>query len=115
MFLVPDGDELEIADAAATYLADTMPIDRLHRPDSADMDPAMRASLGEMGWFALALPEAVGGSGLTAIEHALFFREVGRQCGPIDVLAGPRESLLPFLERTKAGCSARRRLPWYCL
>lgn len=87
MFLVPDGDELEIADAAATYLADTMPIARLHRPDSADMDPAMRASLGEMGWFALALPEAVGGSGLTAIEHALFFREVGRQCGPIDVLA----------------------------
>ena len=87
MFLVPDGDELEIADAAATYLADTMPIARLHRPDSADMDPAMRASLGEMGWFALALPEAAGGSGLTAIEHALFFREVGRQCGPIDVLA----------------------------
>jgi len=87
MFLVPDGDELEIADAAATYLADAMPIDRLHRPDSADMDTAMRASLGEMGWFALALPEAAGGSGLTAIEHALFFREVGRQCGPIDVLA----------------------------
>ena len=87
MFLVPDGDELEIADAAATYLADTMPIDRLHRPDSTDMDAAMRASLGEMGWFALALPEVAGGSGLTAIEHALFFREVGRQCGPIDVLA----------------------------
>ena len=87
MFLVPDGDELEIADAAATYLADAMPIDRLHGPNSADMDAALRASLGEMGWFALALPEVAGGSGLTAIEHALFFREVGRQCGPIDVLA----------------------------
>ena len=87
MFLVPDGDELEIADAAATYLADAMPIDRLHAREAADMDGTMRASLGEMGWFALALPEAAGGSGLTAIEHALFFREVGRQCGPIDVLA----------------------------
>ena len=31
--------------------------------------------------------EDVGGSGLSAVEHALFFREVGRQCGPVDVLA----------------------------
>ena len=40
-----------------------------------------------MGWYALALPESAGGSGLSAVEHALFFREVGRQCGPVDVLA----------------------------
>ena len=30
-----------------------------------------------MGWFGLALPEADGGSGLSAVEHALFYREVG--------------------------------------
>ena len=87
MYLAPDGDELEIASAAATYLADTMPIERLHNANSADMDEAMRSSLAEMGWFSLALPEQEGGSGLTAVEHALFFREVGRQCGPVDVLA----------------------------
>ncbi len=87
MYLAPDGDELEIASAAATYLADTMPIERLHNANSADMDEAMRSSLAEMGWFSLALPEQDGGSGLTAVEHALFFREVGRQCGPVDVLA----------------------------
>ncbi len=40
-----------------------------------------------MGWFALALGSDAGGSGLSAVEHALFFREVGRQCGPLDVLA----------------------------
>jgi alkylation response protein AidB-like acyl-CoA dehydrogenase len=51
------------------------------------MDAALRLRLGEMGWFALAVPEAAGGSGLSAVEHALFFREVGRQCGPADVLA----------------------------
>jgi len=32
------------------------------------------------------LPEADGGSGLSAVEHALFFLEVGRHCGPVDVL-----------------------------
>lgn len=87
MYLVPDGDELEIASAAASYLADAMPIDRLHAADPADLRADVRRGLGEMGWYALALPEAAGGSGLSPIEHALFFREVGRQCGPLDVLA----------------------------
>ncbi|MBV1687302.1 acyl-CoA/acyl-ACP dehydrogenase [Novosphingobium sp. G106] len=87
MYLAPDGDEVEIASAAAAFVADAMPIDRLHKPDSANMDAPLRELFGEMGWFALAVPEALGGSGLSAVEHALFFREVGRQCGPVDVLA----------------------------
>lgn len=87
MYLVPDGDELEIANAASEFLADAMTIDRLHGSSPADLAPDLRQKLGDMGWFALALPEDEGGSGLSAIEFALFFREVGRQCGPIDVLA----------------------------
>jgi alkylation response protein AidB-like acyl-CoA dehydrogenase len=87
MFLAPDGDEIEITNAAADFLAETMPTERLHAPSGADMAAGLRARLGEMGWFALALDEAQGGSGLSAVEHTLFFREVGRLCGPIDVLA----------------------------
>lgn len=87
MFLAPDGDEIGIANAAAEFLADAMPIARLHEAAAPDMGETMRRRLGEMGWFALALPEAQGGSGLTAVEFALFFREAGRQCGPVDLLA----------------------------
>ena len=87
MYLVPNGDELEIANAAAEFLADAMTIERLHGAAPADMSHDLRQQLGDMGWYALALPEADGGSGLSAIEFALFFREVGRQCGPVDVLA----------------------------
>ena len=87
MYLAPDGDEAEIADAAASFLASAMPIGRLHAAGCADMTPALRSVLGEMGWFALAVPEAQGGSGLSAVEHALFFREAGRQCAPVDLLA----------------------------
>ena len=87
MFLAPDGDEIEIAHAAAGFLGETMPLDRLHTPGNADLSSDLRVKLGDMGWFALALPEAKGGSGLTAVEHALFFREVGRLCGPVDILA----------------------------
>jgi len=87
MYLVPDGDEVEIANAAAEFLADAMTINRLHGPSPADLNPDLREQLGAMGWYALALPEEAGGSGLSPIEFALFFREVGRQCGPVDVLA----------------------------
>ncbi|GGA37249.1 acyl-CoA dehydrogenase [Sphingomonas psychrolutea] len=87
MYLAPDGDELGIAQAAAEFLAEAMSIERLHRAACADMSADLRHALGGMGWFALALPEDAGGSGLSAVEHALFFREVGRQCGPVDVLA----------------------------
>lgn len=86
MYLAPDGDEVEIANAAADFLAEAMPIERLHGASPADMSGPLRANLGEMGWFALALTEADGGSGLSPVEHALFFREVGRHCGPLDVL-----------------------------
>lgn len=86
MFLAPDGDEIEITNAAADFMAHAMPIERLHAPGSADMNAALRRSVAEMGWFALTLPENKEGSGLTAVEHALFFREVGRQSGPVDVL-----------------------------
>ena len=91
MYLAPDADEVEIANAAADFLAGAMPIARLHAltgPTAiADMHADLRQELGSMGWFALAVPESAGGSGLSAVEHALFFREVGRQCGPLDVLA----------------------------
>ena len=87
MYLAPDGDEIEIADAAADFLAVAMPIARLHGANSADLDADRRRQLGTMGWFALAVPEASGGSGLSAVEHALFFREAGRQCAPVDLIA----------------------------
>lgn len=87
MYLAPEGEELEIASAAAAFIADALPIERLHEGRGPDMDGTLRAALGEMGWFALALPEPEGGSGLSAVEHALFFREIGRQCGPVDILA----------------------------
>lgn len=88
MFLAPDGDEIEITSAATEFLADAIPMERFHKAGTsgADLPAELRSQFGEMGWFALALPENKGGSGLTAVEHALFYREVGRLCGPIDLL-----------------------------
>jgi alkylation response protein AidB-like acyl-CoA dehydrogenase len=79
-------EELEIMNAAAGVLGEALPLARLHGPQPLDLAPEARRQLADLGWFALALPEDLGGSGLSAVEHALFFREVGRQCGPLDVL-----------------------------
>jgi len=88
MFLAPDGAEIEIAATAAKFLARAIPLDRLH---GAGASPALtadlRAEFAAMGWFGLLLPEADSGSGLSPVEHALFHREVGRHCGPVDILA----------------------------
>lgn len=95
MYLAPDGDEAALAEAAATFLAAALPISRLHRPDAADLSPAARREVGAMGWFGLALPESLGGSGLSPVEHALFFREAGRQCAPVDLLAQALAAQVP--------------------
>jgi alkylation response protein AidB-like acyl-CoA dehydrogenase len=87
MYLIPDGEEIQIADAAAKFLADVMPIGRLHQPDGADLSAAQRKQVAEMGWFAIAVPENCGGSALPAVQQALIFREAGRQCAPVDLLS----------------------------
>src|SRR5262249_59432233 len=73
MFLAPDGSEIEIADTAAKFLSRAIPLDRLHGAGaSSALSADLRADFAAMGWFGLVLPEADGGSGLSAVEHALF-------------------------------------------
>jgi alkylation response protein AidB-like acyl-CoA dehydrogenase len=88
MFLAPDGAEIEIADTAAKFLSRAIPLDRLHgKGASPTLSAELRRDFAAMGWFGLVVPEADGGSGLSAVEHALFYREVGRHCGPVEILA----------------------------
>lgn len=71
-------DERMIADSAREYLAAELPIERL-RPNGAQVDMAgVRASMVELGWLGIGLPEAVGGSGLGLVEEVLIQRECGR-------------------------------------
>jgi alkylation response protein AidB-like acyl-CoA dehydrogenase len=106
MYLAPDSDELSIVEAAGKFLADNTPAARLHGDGGPDMSPSLRAMLGEFGWFALAVPEAAGGSGLSAVEHALFFRELGRNVGPVDALAQALAAQVAQDEALRAGVLA---------
>lgn len=87
MSLALSSDEVGLVDAVAAFLDNAIPRQRSRSPESLDLDQFTRYKLGNMGWLGLAASEEAGGSGLSAVEHALFFREVGRRCGPVDILA----------------------------
>lgn len=87
MYLAPDENETQIADAANRILADLTPLSRLHHGGSAELSAATLQAVAEGGWFALSLPEACGGAEMSEVEFALFFREAGRQCASVDLLA----------------------------
>ena len=107
MFLAPDGDEIEIANTAAKFLSHAIPLDRLHGAGASPaLDADLRADFAAMGWFGLVLPEADGGSGLSAVEHALFYREVGRHCGPVDILAQSLAAMVSDDRRLRAALLA---------
>jgi alkylation response protein AidB-like acyl-CoA dehydrogenase len=88
LLLILNDDEIGIIEAASTFLEGVIPLARLHRRDaSADLSGEALRQCAELGWFGIAVPTELGGNGLSSVEHVLFFREVGRRCGPLDLLA----------------------------
>lgn len=83
MYLALNTDEQEIANAAADFLSNEFPLQRLH---AVPQDPCQLKAFAELGWLGLAAPESVGGINLTVIEEMLFFLELGRVIGPVNVL-----------------------------
>lgn len=87
MLLTPDSDDTAIIEVASALLQDVIPIGRLHgRVPAPDLCDEARLRIAEMGWFGSTLSQEKGGTGLSSVEHVLFFREVGRRCGPLDIL-----------------------------
>ncbi len=83
MFLALDSDEIEITNAAGSFLGGEFPLERLHTDQCRVVNlPAFA----ELGWLGLAASEEVGGSGLSQVEEMLFFLELGKVLGPVDVL-----------------------------
>lgn len=84
MDLLPSPEQTEIVDVVAGFLADRFPTSQLReRADAtSSFDVATWAQCGELGWFALGLPEALGGVGYGMVEEALVFRELGRALAP---------------------------------
>ncbi|MBM2772854.1 acyl-CoA dehydrogenase family protein [Burkholderia territorii] len=82
MDLALTDEQAMIRDAAADVLAERSASADVRRAleQSAGRDDALWAALaGELGWNALALPEAAGGLGLGAVEQTLLMEQLGRR------------------------------------
>jgi len=86
--LIATDEQQQITASVADFLSAEMPLARLtSRRDDPDADYRLFPRMAALGWFGLGLPEADGGLGLSAIEEASLFRELGRVLAPPAVLA----------------------------
>ncbi|KML09799.1 MULTISPECIES: acyl-CoA dehydrogenase family protein [Burkholderia] len=127
MDLALTDEQAMIRDAAADVLAERSASADVRRAleQSAGRDDALWAALaGELGWNALALPEAAGGLGLGAVEQAVLMEQLGRRiacvpyfstaCLAATALSGCDTSLATgWLAKIAEGaCSATLALPF---
>ena len=75
MDLLPTDEQVEITTSVRAMLAD------LHETGTAGTDALWNSAV-EQGWFALGLPEDLGGVGYSLAEETLVFTEIGRAAAP---------------------------------
>ncbi|NIF39581.1 acyl-CoA dehydrogenase [Burkholderia sp. Tr-862] len=110
MDLALTDEQAMIRDAAADVLAERSASADVRRAieQSAGRDDALWTTLaGELGWNALALPEAAGGMGLGAVEQTLLMEQLGRR-----VACVPYFSTACLAATALAGCDTPLATGW---
>ncbi|WP_193100420.1 acyl-CoA dehydrogenase family protein [Burkholderia sp. Z1] len=110
MDLALTDEQAMIRDAAADVLAERSASADVRRAleQSAGRDDALWAALaGELGWNALALPEAAGGLGLGAVEQTVLMEQLGRR-----VACVPYFSTACLAATALAGCDTPLATSW---
>ncbi len=90
-------EEQMLADAAARYFAEQLPVDQLHKLVADNPDPhrdkhspwaeAQWREMVELGWTQLAVPEDAGGLGMPAVGVAGLMEQAGRAAFPGPLLS----------------------------
>ncbi len=84
MDLMLSSEQETIRDSIRDMLRDRMPSERVRAVMATDtgIDRAFWREAGQLGWFGLALPDAVGGAGYGLPEAMILFTELGRALAP---------------------------------
>jgi len=111
-------DERILRDSARRFLDEVASIDKVRRLVAADhaeaydaevpparYDEAAWRQMGELGWTALAVPEAAGGAGMKSVAVAALAEEIGRRAMPSPL---PSTLFSTFVLRAADTPSARR-------
>ncbi len=88
-----------LRDQARSFLADKYGTEQVAKLSASDegWDPSSWATIAELGWTGLSIPESHGGAGMGFIDEAVLFEELGRALYPGPYLSTIALSL-PALE-----------------
>lgn len=108
-----------LREQARAFLADKLPLEKVAElADSDDgWDPKSWRQIAELGWVGLSSSEAAGGAGMTLIDEAVLFEELGYALYPgpyfsTVALALPALELKPDLLSPVAGGETSATLAW---
>lgn len=89
MNILPSQEQQEILSVIESFLSGELPVTRYRDigPDAGVYDNALWQQLVELGWFGIAAPEHVGGSGLSLADEMMIYYEAGKQLISPSVLA----------------------------
>ena len=81
-------DQVALQEAARDLLDDRAGHDqvRAHLSTGEGHDARLWRDMAEQGWLGVALPEAMGGLGLSWVEAAVLLEEAGGHCAPVPLL-----------------------------
>jgi alkylation response protein AidB-like acyl-CoA dehydrogenase len=73
-----------LREQARAWLADKFPIEHIAALADSEggWDPQLWPAMAELGWIGLSSPEASGGAGMSFVEEAVLFEELGRALYP---------------------------------
>ena len=88
MDLLLSDEQEELCGTFARGIAKELPLERLQGAQSQAVDDTSLRTFADLGWLRMSMPEEWGGLGLSYAEEVLLFRELGRNLGPLSLLAG---------------------------
>jgi alkylation response protein AidB-like acyl-CoA dehydrogenase len=82
-------EQVMLRDSVRSFLVDKVPLTRVRElmETEAGFDSELWAEMAEMGWQAMAIPEAYGGAGYSSFELGIILEEMGRMLTPAPFLS----------------------------
>jgi len=102
-------EQIELMDVATNFCRDKSPMDKVRKlmDDDLGYDPAVWTEIGELGWLAIAIPEAHDGVGLSMAEVVPIAEQMGR-----NMMNTPFGSTTIAAQILLAGGNAEQQAAW---
>jgi len=82
-------EQVMLRDSVRSFLVDKVPLTRVRElmETESGFDPELWSEMAQMGWQAMAIPEAYGGAGYSSFELGIILEEMGRMLTPAPFLS----------------------------